>query len=104
MLRYLVLGKSPTLLATDLDSGNSMFWLSYWKDIEHLRAFAAGDAHRAGMDWWNAFKGHPDIGIMHEVYSAPKFHWETIYHNFRPFGLGEQSYDIPSLSFPHDLS
>ena len=65
-----------------------MIWLSYWKDINHLRAFAYGDAHRTGWDWYNAFKGHPHIGIMHEIYSAPKGHWENVYHNFRPFGLG----------------
>lgn len=68
-----------------------MIWLSYWKDIDHLRAFAHGDAHRAGWDWFNAFKGHPHIGIMHEIYSAPQGHWENIYHNFRPFGMGKPS-------------
>ena len=82
------LGKSSTLLATDLDCGNTMIWLSYWKDIDHLRGFAHGDAHRAGWDWFNAFKGHPHIGIMHEIYSTPKGNWENIYHNFRPFGMG----------------
>jgi hypothetical protein len=65
-----------------------MIWLSYWKDVDHLRAFAHGDAHRAGWDWYNAFKGHPHIDIMHEIYSAPVGNWENIYHNFRPFGMG----------------
>ena len=26
---------------------------------------------------------------MHEVYAAPKGHWENIYNNFKPFGMGE---------------
>ncbi len=82
------LGKSSTLLVTDLDCGNTMLWLFYWKDIDHLRVFAHEDAHRAGWDWYNAFKGHSHIGIMHEIYSAPKGNWENIYHNFRPFGMG----------------
>ena len=65
-----------------------MVWISYWKDMDHLRAFAHGDAHRAGWDWYNAFSGHLYIGIMHEIYSVPKGHWENIYHHFRPFGMG----------------
>ena len=26
---------------------------------------------------------------MHELYYAPKGHWENIYHNFKPIGLGK---------------
>jgi len=26
---------------------------------------------------------------MHEVYAAPKGHWENIYVDFPPFGMGE---------------
>ena len=66
--------------------------LSYWKDVEALRAFAQGPAHRAGWDWWNKVtRSHPHLGIMHEVFAAPKGHWENIYINFKPFGMGESS-------------
>lgn len=58
--------------------------------MESLHAFAQGPAHRAGWNWWNrTVKQHPHIGIMHEVYAAPKGHWENIYVNCPPFGMGE---------------
>jgi len=34
---------------------------------------------------------HLSVGIMHETYVVPAGNWETIYHNFVPFGLGELS-------------
>lgn len=71
----------------DEDTSNTMVWLTYWEDLEHLHAFAHGDVHSAGLDWWYA-KKYPHIAIGHETYVVPKGNWETIYHNFRPFGLG----------------
>ena len=75
---------------TTPDTGNMVVSLSYWENVESLHAFAQGPAHRAGWDWWNRTeKQLAHIGIMHDVYAAPKGHWENIYLNFRPFGMGE---------------
>lgn len=82
------LGKADTMpMATA--GGNALVTISYWKDIEHLHAFAnQGAAHRLGWDWWAAEnKKYPHIGIMHETYAVPKGAWENIYQNFQPIGM-----------------
>ena len=83
------LGKSTTMpMATA--GGNALVTISYWKDIEHLHAFAHGPIHRLGWDWWNAENHkYPHIGIMHETYAVPKNSWENIYQNFQPIGMCE---------------
>lgn len=83
------LGKANTMpMATA--GGNALVTISYWKDIEHLHAFAQGPTHRLGWDWWAAHnKAHPHIGIMHETYAVPKGSWENIYQNCHPIGMGE---------------
>lgn len=70
------------------DGSMTMVWITYWQNLEGLRDFAAGDAHRVG---WNNYvaKKYPNLGVMHETYSVPAGSWETIYHNFHRFGLGE---------------
>lgn len=58
--------------------------------MAHLHAFARGPAHQAGWTWFNKVtKTHPHLGMMHEVYAIPKGHWENIYKNITPFGMGE---------------
>lgn len=83
------LGKANTMqMATA--GGNALVTISYWKDIEHLHAFAHGPTHRLGWDWWAAQnKKYPHIGIMHETYAVPKGAWENIYQNCHPIGMGE---------------
>lgn len=77
--------------------GNALLTISYWKDIEHLHAFAHGSTHRLGWDWWTAEnKKHPHIGIMHETYAVPKGAWENIYQNCQPVGMCEST---PSPTF-----
>lgn len=39
-------------------------------------------------DWWNnVTKEYPYLSIMHEMYHAPKGHWENIYANNHLTGL-----------------
>lgn len=72
--------------------GNALVTISYWKDIEHLHAFAQGPTHRLGWDWWAAQnKKYPHLGIMHETYAVPKGAWENIYQNCHPLGMGEST-------------
>ena len=85
------LGKANTMPMTTA-GGNALVTISYWKDIEHLHAFAQGPTHRLGWDWWAAQnKKYPHIGIMHETYAVPKGAWENVYQNCQPFGMGESS-------------
>lgn len=75
--------------STDSGSEYTSLTLSYWRDLKSLHAFAQGPAHMEGVKWFNqATKQYPHIGIMHEVYAVPKGHWENIYTNYQPFGMG----------------
>ncbi|KAL8797442.1 MAG: hypothetical protein Q9195_000258 [Heterodermia aff. obscurata] len=79
----------------DLDSSNSLSALhvSYWQSIEQLHAFAQSPAHREGWAWWDEYrKQHNEVGIYHETYFSPANHWETIYENCMPIGLGRISH------------
>ena len=85
------LGKSSDLTMATA-GGNVTSTISYWKDIEHLQAFANGPSHRLGLDWWaSESKKYPHIGIMHETFAVPKAAWENIYHNFQPVGMCEST-------------
>ena len=71
--------------------------------MEDLHAFARGESHRAGWDWYNKEqKKYPWIGIQHETYLAPKGHWENIAYNFRPFGIGNRSITFGRYYEAHD--
>lgn len=82
------LGKTSSLIATDDGTNNAISVISYWKSIEGLQAFAQGDQHRKGWDWYLKLK-HANFGIMHETYVVPAGMWENISVNMKPFGLGE---------------
>ena len=86
------LGRSSDMLATDDEAGNAIITLSYWKSMQHLHEFAQSPVHRSGWEWFDrTTKTHPHLSMMHEVYALPKGHWENIYTNFTPFGMGEGS-------------
>ena len=58
-----------------------------------MHAFAHGPLHRAAWDYWaRTVKEHDHLGIHHEVYEADAKHWESVYANFQPTGLGATSY------------
>jgi heme-degrading monooxygenase HmoA len=63
--------------------------ISYWRSIDDLWAFAHGPLHREAWRWWDKeIKRLGAVGIYHEIYEAPKGHWETVYMNIQPTGLG----------------
>lgn len=67
--------------------------VQYWRSMEDLHAFAHGPLHREGWEWWNrTVKQHPYLAIYHELYAVSGKHWETIYVNSEPSGLGATSY------------
>lgn len=58
--------------------------------MAHLHEFARGPAHQEGWRWFEKMtKTHAHLSFMHEVYAMPKGHWENVYRNFTPFGMGE---------------
>ena len=66
--------------------------------MKGLYDFAAAAAHRLGKDGYAAGK-YPYVGVMHELYHSPKGSYETIYRNFRPWGLGEWDYLMYTLEY-----
>ena len=84
---YPDLGRTATLFDISDGEGLTTFWISYWKDLKGLQAFATSFAHRLGQDAYIA-KKFPYMGVMHETYHSPKGSWETIYDNVPPLGLG----------------
>ena len=68
-------------------------FISYWRSLADVQAYAHGPKHREAWRWWEkTIKQHDAIGIMHEVYEADKGHWESVYMNFQPTGLGATTY------------
>ena len=70
--------------------GNYLVQLSYWKSLDHLRDFSARSVHADSRRWWERTrKQWPHLGIFHETYVVPPGHYETIYENLHPFGMGQ---------------
>lgn len=66
--------------------------ISYWRSIEDLHAYAHSPLHREAWLWWEkTLKQNDCVGINHEIFEAPAGHWENIYANFQPTGLGSIS-------------
>lgn len=85
-----VLGKSSSSILSDSNPSIGFMTVSYWQSIEHLQAFALGETHRKGWDWWRKMvKEYPHIGLSHEVYGAQKGYWENMYENSVPIGMGK---------------
>ena len=67
--------------------------LTYWRNLEVLHDFAHSPVHREAWIWWEkTLKEHDFLGINHEIYEADKGHWENVYVNFQPTGLGATTY------------
>jgi len=74
-------------------TGNQLMLVGYFRTSEGLHAFAHSEYHRRGWDWWNKhFKEYPHLSIYHEVYHAPKGHWENIYVNSHVTGFNTTTY------------
>lgn len=69
----------------DERGGVEFMFLSYWRSIEDLHAFAHAPLHREAWTWWEkTIKAHGFIGVNHEIYEADRGHWENVYVNFQP--------------------
>lgn len=82
------LGMSSYLNANARTTGSELMNVAYFKTTAGLHAFAHSDYHRGGWNWWNkTVAQHPHISIYHEVFEAPKGHWENIYVNSHVAGI-----------------
>lgn len=78
--------------------GRTTLLLSYWQSPAHLQRFAsAADQPHVGP--WRRFMaraaGDPAVGIWHETYSITPGHYEVVYANMPPFGLGRALGQVP---------
>ncbi|KAF7718691.1 Monooxygenase af470-like protein [Penicillium ucsense] len=71
-------------------AGNEILTIFYLRDYESLHRFAYGESHMKGVRYFaDITKKCPHIGIFHETFVVPKGHWEAIYINTEPTGLGD---------------
>jgi hypothetical protein len=65
--------------------------VQYWRSFEHLEAYARSPEreHLPAWRWFNGKVGsNGDIGIWHETFLIEPGHYETVYNNMPPYGLG----------------
>ncbi|PNY29082.1 Uncharacterized protein TCAP_01017, partial [Tolypocladium capitatum] len=83
-----VLGQTTWVAANERYSNNQVMVLCYFRSMEDLNSYAHGPLHRKAWAWWNGITAtHPHISIMHEVYNAPRNHWENIFINNHLTGI-----------------
>jgi hypothetical protein len=79
--------------------GNPIIYLQYWRSYEALEQYAhdAGKKHRsAWTEFHRSIATNGDVGIWHETYRIAPAHYECVYINMPPFGLGRTAPLIPA--------
>ncbi|KAL4891426.1 hypothetical protein BDV59DRAFT_182636 [Aspergillus ambiguus] len=85
---YGYLGQTTWIEASGRTTNNQVMVACYFRSLEAIHRYAHGPLHRDAWKWWNTItKVHPHLSIMHEVYHAPKGHWENIYINNHLVGV-----------------
>jgi hypothetical protein len=79
--------------------GRTTILVQYWRSFEHLGAYSRNrDAKH--LPAWVAFNKRigtsGDVGIWHETYLVTPGHYENIYVNMPPFGLGAVGTRVPA--------
>lgn len=93
--KYTYLGSSSWIANAERPTNNELMTIIYFKTSEGLHNYAHGDLHREGWNWWNKnVAGFNHISIWHEVFVAPKGHWENIYINTRPLLMGATTFPV----------
>jgi hypothetical protein len=89
------LGATSWLGIGERSTANQLMFATYFRTLEDVHAYAHSQLHREAWNWWNDItKSHPHLSIMHEVYQAPKDHWENVYINNHLTGIGESSFAL----------
>ena len=96
MLDYLVERPEKGLLAYEMGIPTIV---QYWRSFEHLEAFAK-DKDDPHLDVWREYwrrVGRDDrTGIWHETYLVQAGHYEAVYGNMPPHGLGKAGRLVPA--------
>jgi hypothetical protein len=82
------LGASNWLNASRSRS-NEFGTIMYFENDEALHKYAHGKMHTDTMLWWREEEKAgrvKHVGIMHEMFAAPKGGWEGVYLNYQPTG------------------
>jgi hypothetical protein len=83
-----LMGMTSWVNTADRKTQNEGMNIGYFKTVEGIHDFAHSDYHMKAWKWWNAnYKQWPHMSIYHEIYHAPKGHWESIYVNSHVSGL-----------------
>jgi Domain of unknown function (DUF4188) len=101
MLRELDRRPEAGLLGADwyFGSPRRAMIVQYWRSFEHLEAYARS---RDAEHWpaWVAFNkrvgSSGDVGIWHETYLVSAGHFESVYNNMPPIGLGAATSLVPA--------
>ncbi|ROV93458.1 hypothetical protein VPNG_09625 [Cytospora leucostoma] len=98
-LAFLHLGRTPDWLNNEHAQNNTLCSISYWRSLEELEAFAREPIHIKALKFLFAVgmgpKGH-ELGVIHEVMVCPPGHWEAVYSNINPWGLGAAKFPMPN--------
>jgi GH15 family glucan-1,4-alpha-glucosidase len=91
MLKELYTHPEMGLLHHEMWFSRTIILVQYWRSMDQLLSYAKNkDAKH--LPAWSAFNKavgqDGSVGIWHETYSIAKGHYETIYGNMPPFGLG----------------
>jgi len=87
------LGMTSWISHSGRETKNELLDVGYFRTVEGLHRFAHSEYHRKAWDWWNkTVKEHSHLSIYHEVYHAPKGHWESIYVNSHESGFASTTH------------
>jgi hypothetical protein len=96
MLDYLVAHPEKGLLAYEIGIPTIV---QYWRSFEQLEAFAKDkdDPHLdAWRKYWRRIGRSDRTGIWHETFLVKAGHYEAIYGNMAPRGLGKAGRLVPA--------
>lgn len=95
MLDYLVARPEKGLLAYEMGLPTIV---QYWRSFEHLEAFAKDkdDPHLdVWRQYWRRVGRSGRTGIWHETFLVKEGHYEAVYGNMPPHGLGKAGHLVP---------
>ena len=77
------------------DTKSEIVQVFYFRSNEHVHKWAEEPVHRDVWNWWNkVHTQYRHLGIMHEVYEAPKSKFEAIWNHGRPNGIGATTFPV----------
>jgi hypothetical protein len=95
MLNHLVAHPEKGLLAYEMGLPTIV---QYWRSFEHLEAFARdpSDPHlEVWRQYWRRLGHSGRTGIWHETFLVRDGHYEAVYGNMPPHGLGKAGRLVP---------